>query len=97
MTFTSTYLNETAQIPGPVWTPTRSSEWSGCWRRWRARRARVLPRDGQQGRQRLSRRQRLPLDRGVEAHSSTDNVSELTARTNDEGWETVFANRRRGS
>lgn len=28
---------------------------------------------------------------GVEAYSPVDNVSELTARTNDEGWETVFA------
>src|ERR1043165_9845484 len=28
---------------------------------------------------------------GIEAYSPTDNVSELTARTNDEGWETVFA------
>jgi D-sedoheptulose 7-phosphate isomerase len=28
---------------------------------------------------------------GVEAYAPTDNVSELTARTNDEGWETVFA------
>jgi len=27
---------------------------------------------------------------GIEAYASTDNVSELTARTNDEGWETVF-------
>jgi D-sedoheptulose 7-phosphate isomerase len=27
---------------------------------------------------------------GVEAYSPTDNVSELTARTNDEGWETTF-------
>jgi len=26
-----------------------------------------------------------------EAYAPTDNVSELTARTNDEGWETVFA------
>lgn len=26
----------------------------------------------------------------VEAYAPTDNVSELTARTNDEGWETVF-------
>jgi D-sedoheptulose 7-phosphate isomerase len=26
----------------------------------------------------------------IEAYSPTDNVSELTARTNDEGWETVF-------
>src|SRR5204862_5925578 len=25
-----------------------------------------------------------------EAYAPTDNVSELTARTNDEGWETVF-------
>lgn len=28
---------------------------------------------------------------GIEAYAVTDNVSELTARTNDEGWETVFA------
>jgi len=28
---------------------------------------------------------------GMEAYSPTDNVSELTARTNDEGWESVFA------
>lgn len=27
---------------------------------------------------------------GVEAYAPTDNVSELTARTNDEGWATVF-------
>lgn len=28
---------------------------------------------------------------GIEAYAPTDNVSELTARTNDEGWHTVFA------
>jgi D-sedoheptulose 7-phosphate isomerase len=28
---------------------------------------------------------------GIEAYAPTDNVSELTARINDEGWETVFA------
>jgi D-sedoheptulose 7-phosphate isomerase len=27
---------------------------------------------------------------GLEAYAPTDNVSELTARTNDEGWETIF-------
>ena len=27
---------------------------------------------------------------GIECYAPTDNVSELTARTNDEGWETVF-------
>jgi D-sedoheptulose 7-phosphate isomerase len=27
---------------------------------------------------------------GIESYSPTDNVSELTARTNDEGWETVL-------
>ena len=27
---------------------------------------------------------------GIEAYAPTDNVSELTARTNDEGWDTVF-------
>ena len=28
---------------------------------------------------------------GIETYAPTDNVSELTARANDEGWETVFA------
>ena len=28
----------------------------------------------------------------VEAYAPTDNVSELTARINDDGWDTVFAN-----
>jgi len=27
---------------------------------------------------------------GIEAYAPTDNVSELTARANDEGWETIF-------
>src|SRR5713226_4924323 len=27
---------------------------------------------------------------GLEAYAPTDNVSELTARTNDEGWDRVF-------
>ncbi len=29
---------------------------------------------------------------GLEAYAPTDNVSELTARTNDEGWASTFAN-----
>lgn len=28
---------------------------------------------------------------GIEAYTPADNVAELTARTNDEGWDTVFA------
>ncbi|HRQ81902.1 MAG TPA: SIS domain-containing protein [Azospirillaceae bacterium] len=28
---------------------------------------------------------------GIEAYAPTDNVSELTARTNDQGWENVFS------
>ena len=28
---------------------------------------------------------------GIESYAPTDNVSELTARTNDEGWDTVFS------
>src|SRR5258707_12509414 len=28
---------------------------------------------------------------GIEAYTPVDNVAELTARTNDEGWNTVFA------
>lgn len=34
---------------------------------------------------------------GFEAYAPTDNVSELTARTNDEGWNTVFAEWLKGS
>jgi D-sedoheptulose 7-phosphate isomerase len=34
---------------------------------------------------------------GIEAYAPTDNVSELTARVNDEGWDTSFANWLRGS
>jgi D-sedoheptulose 7-phosphate isomerase len=29
---------------------------------------------------------------GIEAYSPVDNVSELTARVNDDGWDTVFSN-----
>ena len=34
---------------------------------------------------------------GIEAYTPVDNVSELTARTNDEGWETVFVAWLKGS
>jgi D-sedoheptulose 7-phosphate isomerase len=34
---------------------------------------------------------------GFEAYAPTDNVSELTARTNDEGWDTTFEEWLRGS
>ena len=34
---------------------------------------------------------------GIEAYSPSDNVSELTARTNDDGWDTVFAEWLKGS
>ncbi|MBI4454604.1 MAG: SIS domain-containing protein [Acidobacteria bacterium] len=34
---------------------------------------------------------------GMEAYTPTDNVSELTARINDEGWDTVFVNWLKGS
>ncbi|MBX6324552.1 MAG: SIS domain-containing protein [Chthoniobacterales bacterium] len=34
---------------------------------------------------------------GIESYAPTDNVSELTARTNDEGWSSVFAEWLKGS
>jgi D-sedoheptulose 7-phosphate isomerase len=34
---------------------------------------------------------------GIEAYSPSDNVSELTARTNDEGWDTTYAAWLKGS
>ncbi len=34
---------------------------------------------------------------GLECYAPTDNISELTARTNDEGWMSVFAEWLRGS
>lgn len=34
---------------------------------------------------------------GIEAYTPSDNVSELTARVNDEGWDTAYQNWLRGS
>ncbi len=34
---------------------------------------------------------------GIECYAPTDNVSELTARTNDDSWESVFVNWLKGS
>src|SRR6266404_1765156 len=34
---------------------------------------------------------------GIEAYAPTDNVSELTARTNDDGWPSIFAEWLKGS
>jgi len=34
---------------------------------------------------------------GFEAYTPTDNVSELTARVNDDGWETIFVDWLKGS
>src|SRR5690349_24819409 len=34
---------------------------------------------------------------GIECYAPTDNVSELTARTNDDGWPSVFAEWLKGS
>jgi D-sedoheptulose 7-phosphate isomerase len=34
---------------------------------------------------------------GIECYSPTDNAAELTARVNDDGWETCYANWLRGS
>jgi D-sedoheptulose 7-phosphate isomerase len=34
---------------------------------------------------------------GIESYTPTDNVSELSARVNDDGWETVFVNWLKGS
>jgi D-sedoheptulose 7-phosphate isomerase len=34
---------------------------------------------------------------GIESYAPTDNVSELTARVNDDGWDTVFENWLKGS
>lgn len=34
---------------------------------------------------------------GLEAYTPTDNVSELTARVNDDGWETTYVNWLKGS
>ena len=34
---------------------------------------------------------------GIESYTPTDNISELTARVNDDGWDTVFASWLKGS
>ena len=73
-------------------TPTRSSASSDvARRRARARRPAVLPRRRRQRRRTASHAVNdFRKIAGFEAYAPTDNVSELTARTNDEGWDTVF-------
>ena len=50
----------------------------------------VHPRRRRRRGARLARGQRLPQALRLRGYAPTDNVAELTARTNDEGWETSF-------
>ncbi len=75
------------------WTPTRSSAWPPVWRAVRDNGGRLflLGVGGSAGHAGHAVNDFRKLC-GFEAYAPTDNVSELTARINDEGWETCFAN-----
>src|SRR5688500_5390544 len=91
MSFTTDYLNEAAQIIGKLDT--------GAVERTVEELVRVRERNGRLfflgvGGSAANASHAVNDFRkicGFEAYAPTDNVSELTARTNDEGWSTVFA------
>jgi D-sedoheptulose 7-phosphate isomerase len=91
MTFTSTYLAETSEILAAV----DVSQIEGCvdgLAKVRARGGRlfILGVGGSAGHAGHAVNDFRKLCE-FEAYAPTDNVSELTARVNDEGWETTFA------
>ena len=73
-----------------AWT-SASSRWRRCWRRSRERGGRlfILGVGGSAGNASHAVNDFRKIA-GIEAYAPTDNVSELTARTNDEGWATIF-------
>jgi D-sedoheptulose 7-phosphate isomerase len=83
-------------LPNPprscaVWTRAQSKSWRNCWPRTRARGGRlfILGVGGSAANASHAVNDFRKIC-GMEAYCPTDNVSELTARTNDEGWASVF-------
>lgn len=91
MSFTSTYVDETVQILGALDLDTVDRLAAGLASvREGGGRLFVLGVGGSAGHASHAVNDFRKLC-GVEAYAPTDNVSELTARTNDEGWETSLS------
>ena len=91
MTFAEQYLDEVLMSRAGSIAP-RSSAWRRSWPTSRAKGGRlfILGVGGSAGNASHAVNDFRKIV-GIEAYAPTDNVSELTARTNDEGWATVFA------
>jgi hypothetical protein len=77
--------------PAPSGRSGQSKSWRNCWPPSRARGGRlfILGVGGSAANASHAVNDFRKIC-GMEAYCPTDNVSELTARTNDEGWATVF-------
>jgi D-sedoheptulose 7-phosphate isomerase len=97
MSFTARYLDESAQILAGLDQPAIEAVATGLARvRAEAGRLFVLGVGGSAGHASHAVNDFRKLC-GFEAYAPTDNVSELTARINDEGWDTSFVEWLRGS
>ena len=91
MSFTETFLSEAREIAARLDAPAIESLAAGLARlREREGRLFILGVGGSAGNASHAVNDFRKLV-GIEAYAPTDNVSELTARTNDEGWETTFS------
>jgi D-sedoheptulose 7-phosphate isomerase len=97
MSFTARYLDESAQILAGLDQPAIEAVATGLARvRAEGGRLFVLGVGGSAGHASHAVNDFRKLC-GFEAYAPTDNVSELTARINDEGWDTSFVEWLRGS
>src|SRR5580765_8854348 len=97
MTFTKTYLEETLEVARRLDAETIEALAAGLARvRDGGGRLFILGVGGSAGHAGHAVNDFRKLC-GFEAYAPTDNVSELTARANDEGWDTTFAEWLRGS
>lgn len=97
MSFTDTFLDETQQIVAALDRPAIEAVAEGlCAVRAAGGRLFILGVGGSAGHASHAVNDFRKLC-GFEAYAPTDNVSELTARVNDEGWDTTFAAWLRGS
>lgn len=91
MTFSELYLNETVEIIGRIDSAQVECSATGLSEvRERGGRLFILGVGGSAGHASHAVNDFRKLC-GIESYAPTDNVSELTARTNDEGWDTTFA------
>jgi D-sedoheptulose 7-phosphate isomerase len=97
MTFSQAYLEETVEIVGALDTAQVEACATGLAEvRARGGRLFILGVGGSAGHASHAVNDFRKLC-DFEAYAPTDNVSELTARTNDEGWDTTFVEWLRGS